>query len=85
MKLGKPKITTVWLKTDFKKFKLKNWRPNRRRFPTITSNQTYLCKALLIYRNEDNEEIVRNILLMLISVITNGPLEIKPQARCGFS
>ncbi|WKY08112.1 hypothetical protein Q1695_007533 [Nippostrongylus brasiliensis] len=44
----------------------------------------YLVIKDFLLRNEDNEEIVRNIMLMLISVITNGPHEIKPQHSSGL-
>ncbi|KJH49519.1 Beige/BEACH domain protein [Dictyocaulus viviparus] len=44
----------------------------------------YVVIKDFILRNEDNHEIVRNILLMLISVITNGPCEIKAQHSSGL-
>ncbi|VDM63087.1 unnamed protein product [Angiostrongylus costaricensis] len=44
----------------------------------------YLAIKDFILRNENNYEIVRNILLMLISVVTNGPNEIKPQHSSGL-
>ncbi|EPB75242.1 hypothetical protein ANCCEY_05641 [Ancylostoma ceylanicum] len=47
----------------------------------FSQSNGYLAIKDFILKNEDQDEIVRNILLMLISVITNGPQEIKPQSQ----
>ncbi|KAJ1374995.1 hypothetical protein KIN20_038216 [Parelaphostrongylus tenuis] len=44
----------------------------------------YLAIKDFILRNENDHDVVRNILLMLISVVTNGPNEIKPQHSSGL-
>ncbi|ETN78724.1 hypothetical protein NECAME_10189 [Necator americanus] len=50
----------------------------------FSQSNGYLAIKDFILKNENNQEIVRNILLMLISVITNGPQEIKPQHSSGL-
>lgn len=50
----------------------------------FSNSNVYLVIKDFILRNENNHEIVRNILLMLISVVTNGLNEIKPQHSSGL-
>ncbi|KAL6737025.1 hypothetical protein Aduo_010703 [Ancylostoma duodenale] len=50
----------------------------------FSQSNGYLAIKDFILKNEDQDEIVRNILLMLISVVTNGPQEIKPQHSSGL-
>ncbi|KAK5969779.1 hypothetical protein GCK32_006168 [Trichostrongylus colubriformis] len=50
----------------------------------FSQSNGYLAIKDFILKHEECEELIRNILLMLMSVITSGPQEIKPQHSSGL-